>query len=185
MNKKPFGTTGEMLSEMCLGTMMFGDRCDQSESDRILAMAMENGVNFVDTAAMYCKGVTEEILGHILKGRREKLFIGTKVNHHDPQVIRTSIDESLARMKLAYVDLYMLHWPKQGMNPTEMMGALNDVVQQGKARFVGCCNFPAWLFAHFNAIAQQNDWPKLVCNQIPCELPTAQAVGLQGRTASC
>lgn len=167
MNYVPFGATGQQVSEMCLGTMMFGDRCDQAESDRILATALDHGVNFVDTAASYVNGRTEEILGEILKGRRDKLFIATKVNNIDPQVIRTSIDESLKRLQLDAVDLYLLHWPKAGMNPTEMMAALNDVVKAGKARFVGCCNFPAWLLAHFNAIAAQNNWPSLVCNQIP------------------
>lgn len=167
MNYVPFGATGQQVSEMCLGTMMFGDRCDQAESDRILATALDHGVNFVDTAAMYVNGRTEEILGHILKGRRDKLFLATKVNSIDPQVIRTSIDESLKRLQLDAVDLYLLHWPKAGMNPTEMMAALNDVVKAGKARFVGCCNFPAWLLAHFNAVAAQNNWPSLVCNQIP------------------
>lgn len=167
MNYVTFGTTGVSVSQLCLGTMMFGDRCDQTESDRILALALEQGVNFVDTAAMYVNGGTETILGQILPGRREKLFVATKVNSIDPQVIRSSIDESLQRMQLDYVDLYMLHWPKAGMNPTAMMSALNDVVQAGKTRFVGCCNFPAWLVGHFNSIAAQQGWPKLVCNQIP------------------
>ena len=70
-----FGDTGETVSEMCLGTMMFGRRCDQAESDRILGIAIDHGVTFVDTAAMYEDGYKEEILGHILKGRRDKLFI--------------------------------------------------------------------------------------------------------------
>jgi aryl-alcohol dehydrogenase-like predicted oxidoreductase len=70
-------------------------------------------------------------------------------------------------MKLDYVDLYMIHWPKVGMRPAEMMEALAAVVKAGKARFVGCCNYPAWLLAHSNEIAAVNGWPKLVCNQIP------------------
>ena len=168
MNMIEFGLTGEKVSEMCLGTMMFGDRCDQAESDRILSAAMEQGVTFVDTAASYCQGATEEILGHILKGKRDRLFIGTKVTKSTAaDWVLQSLDESLARMQLDYVDLYMIHWPRENMQTTEMMAALNTVVQQGKARFVGCCNFPAWLVAHCNAIAERNGWAKLVCNQIP------------------
>jgi aryl-alcohol dehydrogenase-like predicted oxidoreductase len=162
-----FGKTGEKVSEMCLGTMMFGQRCDQEEADRILGAAMERGVNFIDTAAMYGNGLTEEILGGIIKGRRDQLFIGTKVlKGLDAQSILESIDESLARMGIDYVDLYMIHWPIEGMRPVEMMEALNQVVAQGKARYVGCCNYPAWLVAHSNAIAERNGWPSLVCNQV-------------------
>ena len=167
MNYVPFGATGVTVSEFCLGTMMFGDRCDQAESDRILGTAIDNGVTFIDTAAMYVNGGTETILGHILKGRRDQLFVATKVNYIEPEIIRSSIDESLQRLQLDAVDLYLLHWPKPGMNPTAMMAALNDVVQAGKARFVGCCNYPAWLLAHMNSIADRNGWPRLVCNQIP------------------
>lgn len=167
MNYVPFGATGMTVSEMCLGTMMFGDRCDRAEADRILGTAMDHGVTFIDTAAMYTNGQTEAILGEILPGRREQLLIATKVNSIDPQTIRTSIDESLQRMQIDYVDLYLLHWPKAGMDPVAMMAALNDVVKAGKSRFVGCCNFPAWLLGHFNAVAQQHDWPRLACNQIP------------------
>ena len=168
MNIVEFGITGEKVSEMCLGTMMFGDRCDLAESDRILSAAIEQGVTFIDTAASYCQGGTEEILGNILKGRRDGLFIGTKVtNSTDADWILQSLDESLTRMQLDHVDLYMIHWPRENMRTVEMMEALNTVVQQGKARFVGCCNFPAWLVAHCNAIAERNSWAKLVCNQIP------------------
>ena len=167
MNYVPFGATGATVSKMCLGTMMFGARCDQAESERILATAMAHGVNFIDTAAMYVNGGTETILGQILKGRRDQLFLATKVDNIDPQVIRHSIDESLQRMQQEYVDLYMLHWPKPGMDTTAIMSALNDVVKAGKARFVGCCNYPAWLLAHMNGIADRNGWPRLVCNQIP------------------
>jgi aryl-alcohol dehydrogenase-like predicted oxidoreductase len=152
---------------MCLGTMMFGQRCDQAEADRILGAAMDRGVNFIDTAAMYADGYTEEILGRIIKGRRDQLFIGTKVHKGiDARSIVESIDESLARLQIDAVDLYMIHWPVPGMQPQEMMAALHQVVSQGKARYVGCCNYPAWLLAHSNALADRNGWPRLVCNQI-------------------
>lgn len=167
MKQVLLANTGEKVSEMCLGTMMFGTRCDQAESDRILGAAIDQGVNFIDTAAMYGQGLTEEILGRVIKGRREQLFIGTKVHKGVyAQSILESIDESLTRLQLDYVDLYMIHWPVEGMQPVEMMEALNRVVSQGKARYVGCCNYPAWLLAHSNAIAERNGWPRLVCNQI-------------------
>ena len=76
MNTIEFASTGVQVSELCLGTMMFGGRCDEAESDRILSASMDQGVTFIDTAAGYCQGVTEEILGRIMQGRRDKLFVG-------------------------------------------------------------------------------------------------------------
>lgn len=162
-----FDGTGEKVSEMCLGTMMFGSRCDEAEADRILSTAIEHGVTFIDTAAMYAGGRTEEILGQLVRGKRDNLFIGTKVHKGvDGKSIIDSIDESLSRMQIDYVDLYMIHWPVPGMRPLEIMEALNRVVEQGKARYVGCANYPAWLFAHSNAIAARNGWAPLICNQV-------------------
>jgi aryl-alcohol dehydrogenase-like predicted oxidoreductase len=171
MRTKTFGTTGVPVSEMCLGTMMFGERCDEAEAARILAAALDQGVTFVDTAAMYANGRTEEILGRIMGARREQIFLATKVHKGvDGASIRESVDESLARLRTDYVDLYLIHWPREGMRPAEIMAALNEVVVQGKARFVGCCNYPAWLVAHSNAIAEREGWAKLVCNQVPYNL---------------
>ena len=168
MKYTKFASTDEMVSELNLGTMMFGGRCDEAEADRILGLAVERGVNFVDTAAMYGNGLTEEILGRIMKGgRREKLFLTTKVAKGvDRESILSSIDESLTRMQTDYVDLYLIHWPVEGMKPTEIMEALNTVVESGKARYVGCCNYPAWLLAHHNAIAAANGWARMLNNQV-------------------
>lgn len=167
-----FGSTGVQLSEMCLGTMMFGDRCDASAAARIVSAAFDAGVNFIDTAAMYCDGLTEEILGRILATRgRNQFFIETKVHKGiDKQSIVESLNESLDRLKMDYVDLYLIHWPQKGMYPEEVMRALQEVVQSGKTRFVGCCNYPAWLLAYHNAIAERHGWPRLISNQIPYNL---------------
>lgn len=171
MKQVELGNTGEKVSEMCLGTMMFGDRCDEAEADQILGLAMDNGVNFIDTAAMYCNGRTEDILGRLMKGRRDKLFITTKVHKGiDGKSIVESIDESLSRMQIDYVDLYLIHWPLPGMRPAEIMEALNRVVEQGKARYVGGANYPAWLFAHSNSIAARNGWSPLISNQVAYNL---------------
>jgi len=171
MNNVEFASTGVQISEMCLGTMMFGDRCDETESALVLNTALENGVNFVDTAASYCNGKTEEILGRLLKGKRDQIFLGTKVTRStDADWILQSLDESLTRLQTDYIDLYMIHWPREQMNVTAMMEALNKTVVAGKALFIGCCNFPAWLVAHCNAIAERNCWAKLINNQIPYNL---------------
>ncbi|MEM7126142.1 MAG: aldo/keto reductase [Chloroflexota bacterium] len=168
MKTTTFGNSGQQVSEMCLGTMMFGDRCNEGESDRILGTAIDQGVTFIDTAASYCKGETEAILGRILGSRREQLFVGSKIKSKTPPAdFAQSLDDSLTRLQTDYVDLYMIHWPHAQMQTMEMMESLNGLVESGKTRHVGCCNFPAWLFAHCNAIAQRNGWAQLVCNQIP------------------
>lgn len=167
MHYTTLGKTGEKISEMCLGTMMFGGRADEAESRRIMDMAIDHGVTFIDTAAMYGDGRTEEIVGRCIHGKRDGLFITTKVHKGvDAKTIRESINQSLARMQLDYVDLYLIHWPKVGMAPPEIMEALDTVVKEGKTRYVGCSNYPAWLFAYSNTIALLNDWAPLVCNQV-------------------
>ena len=171
MKTVELSTTGVQVSELCLGTMMFADRCDYAASEAIVNAALEHGINFIDTAAMYTAGACEEFLGRILKGKRDQVFLGTKVAKGvDRESILTSLDESLARLQTDHVDLYMIHWPVQGMRVAEVMQALNETVTSGKARFVGCCNYPAWLVAHSNAIAERNGWARLVCNQVAYNL---------------
>jgi aryl-alcohol dehydrogenase-like predicted oxidoreductase len=168
MKQVTFGKTGVKVSHLCLGTMMFGRRTDEAEASRIISAALDAGVNFVDTAAMYGEGAAEELLGRILKPARKKVFLATKVHRGiDAEAITQSLEESLRRLQTDFVDLYMIHWPKKGMKPMEVMQALNDVVKSGKARFVGCCNYPAWLFCYSNAIARLQGWAELVCNQVP------------------
>ncbi len=179
MKQVVFGNTGAKVSEMCLGTMMFGKRTEEAEAGRILSYALDHGVTFLDTAAMYGEGVCEEMLGRLLAGRRNKFFLATKVHRGVGYAdISGSLDESLRRLRTECVDLYMIHWPRVGMNPLEIMRALNDVVKGGKARFVGCCNYPAWLLEHHNAIARANGWALLACNQIPYN-PVERGVELE------
>ena len=160
------------ISKICLGTMTFGDSCDYSLTERIVKTAYEKGVNFFDTAAMYVDGVTEEYLGKALKGiDRESFFVGTKVvKGIDAESILTGIDESLLRLQMDYVDLYMIHWPVKGMNLTEMMGALNQVVELGKAKYIGVCNFSCYLMASANSVAAEKGWHRLECNQVAYNL---------------
>ena len=168
MKQVTFGKTGVKVSHLCLGTMMFGKRTDEAEAGRMVSAALDAGVNFLDTAAMYGEGAAEELLGRILKPARKKVFLATKVHRGvDAEAITGSIEESLRRLQTDYLDLYLIHWPKKGMKPVEVMQALNGVVKSGKARFVGCCNYPAWLFCSSNAISKLNGWTQFACNQVP------------------
>jgi len=121
---------------------------------------------------MYSGGVSEEFVGKALSPiDREKLFVGTKVvKGIDKASIISGLDESIKRLDMDYVDLYMVHWPVPGMHLTEMMDALNECVKTGKTKLVGCCNFPAYLMASSNAIAIENGWEKMVCNQVAYNL---------------
>ena len=171
MKKVNLGTSGEQVSEFCLGTMNFADRCDFRATDRIVNEALNLGINFFDTAPMYSDGKCEEFLGKILKRNRKKVFIATKVHKGiDRKSLLESIDASLSRLQTDYVDLFLIHWPVPEMNVLEVMGTLNEIVESGKSRFVGCSNYPAWLFAHSNQIAANNNWAKLICNSIPYNL---------------
>ena len=168
MNTVPFGRTGEHVSEMCLGSMMFGDRCDEAGPIAFCppqwSKAPVSSTRPPCTALASPRRSSAAGSGSPPPGR----VPGDKVHKGiDAPSILSSIDESLARLQTDYVDLYLIHWPVEGMRPGEIMEALARVVEQGKARFVGCCNYPAWLLAHSNAIASENGWPRLVCNQIP------------------
>jgi len=172
MKYTPFANHPLQVSKLCLGTMTFAASCDYPLSEQIVRTALDNGINFFDTAAMYADGLAEEYLGKSLKSvDREKVFVGTKVvKGIDANSIISGMDESLKRLAMDYVDLYMIHWPVEGMNLTEMMSALNQVVQSGKTKLVGVCNFPAYLIASSNRIAAENGWPALVCNQVAYNL---------------
>ena len=167
----PFVDPSQKVSRICLGTMTFGGPCDRAASISIVDAAVEAGINFFDTAPMYADGVSEEYLGQALAGRREKAVIATKVHAGlDEAAILSSLDASLRRLQTDYVDLLAIHWPAVGMNLSSMMGGLAKAVRSGKARHVGCCNFPAWLLASSNSVALQHGWPALRSHQVAYNL---------------
>jgi aryl-alcohol dehydrogenase-like predicted oxidoreductase len=166
MRYNALGRTGLFVSELCLGTMTFGGKgfwevigkLGAQEVESLLGTALDAGVNFIDTADVYAEGESERLVGTALAalGRpRDQLVVATKVRGRmgpgPNQVgltrahILASIDASLNRLKLDFVDLYQIH----GVDPytpiEETVAALDDVVRAGKARYVGYCNLPAWL----------------------------------------
>lgn len=164
MEYRQMGRTGLRVSALCLGTMQFGWTADEALSFKILSASVEAGINFIDTADVYSRwapgnpgGVSETIIGKWLKKSgipREKLVIATKVRGKmgdDPngeglsrQHIMQAVEASLRRLQIDYIDLYQAHAVDANVPIKETLKAMDDLVQQGKVRYIGCSNFPAW-----------------------------------------
>jgi 1-deoxyxylulose-5-phosphate synthase len=164
MKTKRMGRTGLKVSEICLGTMTFGQQCDEPTSFSIMDAAVEQGIDFFDTADAYpmggtieTVGSTEEIVGKWMKGRREEIVLATKCwapmgrrpNERglSRKHIFDAVEKSLRRLQTDYIDLYQVHAPDSDTPIDETMRALDDLVHQGKVRYLGCSNFGAWLLA--------------------------------------
>lgn len=179
------GNTGLDVSKLCLGCMSFGDPnawihkwvLDEEESRKIIKRALELGINFFDTANVYSKGVSEEILGRALKdyANRDEVVIATKVciqMREGPnggglsrKAIMSEIDHSLRRLGTDYVDLYIIHRRDYNTPIEETMEALHDVVKAGKARYIGASSMYAWQFQKALYIAEKNGWTRFVSMQ--------------------
>jgi len=164
MEYRNLGSTGLKVSELCLGTMQFGWTADQALSNQILSAAYEAGINFLDTADVYSRwvagnpgGVSETIIGAWMKHSqipREQLVIATKVRGRmgdGPNAeglsrvhIFQAVEASLRRLKTDYIDLYQAHSFDESTPIEETLSAFTDLVRQGKVRYVGCSNYPAW-----------------------------------------
>ena len=158
------GRTGLSVSRLCLGTMTFGLQCDEPTSVAILDRAAEHGITFLDTADVYplggsveTVGRTEDIVGRWLGKRRHEFVVATKCagvmgtrswdRGASRKHILDAIEGSLQRLRTDYVDLYQLHHPDPDTPIDETLRALDDVVRAGKARYIGCSNFPAYRVA--------------------------------------
>ncbi|MCZ7544424.1 MAG: aldo/keto reductase [Anaerolineae bacterium] len=177
------GRTGLKVSRICLGMMTYGTPAwrawvlDEETSRPIIKRAVELGINFFDTADMYSLGVSEEITGRALRDftRRDEVVIATKVYHpmsDDPNArglsrkhIMDSIDASLRRLGLDYVDLYQIHRWDYSTPIEETLEALHDVVRAGKARYIGASSMYAWQFAKALYVADLHGWTRFVSMQ--------------------
>ncbi|MFH2104188.1 MAG: aldo/keto reductase [Chloroflexota bacterium] len=164
MKYKNLGNTDLKVSSLCLGSMQFGWTADEALSLRILSEAYHSGINFIDTANIYSRwaegnpgGVSERIIGNWLKENkipREKIVLATKVRGNmgagkqdeglSRQHIMKAVEDSLRRLQTDYIDLYQAHWPDDATPIEETLSALDDLVKQGKVRFIGASNYPAW-----------------------------------------
>lgn len=182
MQIRRLGRTGLKVSEICLGTMTFGNQCDERMSFAIMDKAAEHGVYFFDTADAYpvppspeTAGRTEEFIGAWLQGNRNRFVLATKCRirvGHGPndeglsrRHIMKAVEDSLRRLRTDYIDLYQPHAPDPDTPLEETLRALDDLVRQGKVRYLGCSNFPAWQVALSLGISAKHDWARFDCVQ--------------------
>jgi len=155
MQYRTLGETGVQVSELCLGVMTFGGRTDESEGARIVHRALDAGINFIDTANVYNRGRSEEITGKVLEGKRDQVFLATKVHgkmgdapndagNSRYHIIR-QVEASLKRLRTDRIDLYYLHRPDPNTALEEEIRALDDLVHQGKILYAGTSHYPAWV----------------------------------------
>ncbi len=149
------GRTGLQVSRICLGTNMFGaDYVEDSRALSVVDQAIEQGINFIDTADLYNDGKSEEVVGKAVKGRRDRFVIGTKgfaptgpgVNDKglSRKHVLEAVEGSLRRLGTDYIDLYQVHWWDPNTPIEETLRTLDNLVRQGKIRYIGCSNFAAW-----------------------------------------
>jgi aryl-alcohol dehydrogenase-like predicted oxidoreductase len=154
MQYRQLGRTGVEVSRLCLGTMMFGGPTNEADSIRIMHGALDQGINFFDTANMYNAGESEVVVGKAIRQRRSDVVLATKggapmgPSANDRGASRRNLtralDESLRRLNTDHVDLYYVHLPDAQTPIEESLRALDDFVHQGKVRYIGCSNFRAW-----------------------------------------
>jgi aryl-alcohol dehydrogenase-like predicted oxidoreductase len=176
MKYRNLGNSGLKVSVIGLGTNQFGSKVSPKETANIIAAARDGGVNLLDTANIYQKGRSEKAIGKAIKGNRDAVLIATKVFHtvepggpndggSSRKHIFTAIEDSLKRLDIDYVDLYQLHSWDENTPLEESMQALDDLVREGKTRYIGASNFSAWQLTQANAIARQNGWTQFVSLQ--------------------
>ena len=183
MNLRYMGKTGVKVSELCFGTMTFGGQgywqsigtLDQKQADALINIALDAGINFFDTANVYSFGLAEEMLGKALGKRRQDIILATKVRGrmserpNDVGLSRRHIIESceasLKRLGTDYIDLYQVHSFDPFTPLEETMSVLNDLVHQGKIRYIGCSNFTGWQLMKALSISAKNGWENFVTLQ--------------------
>jgi aryl-alcohol dehydrogenase-like predicted oxidoreductase len=179
MEMRTLGSTGVQVSEYCLGAMMFGKwgNPDHEDCVRIAQRAFDAGVNFVDTADVYSQGESEEIVGQAIAGRRDDVVLATKVMapmSDDPNMrgnsrrwIQREVENSLRRLDTEWIDLYQVHRPDESADVDDTLGALSDLVHQGKVRYAGSSTFPAEHIVEAQWVAERRRRERFRCEQPP------------------
>jgi aryl-alcohol dehydrogenase-like predicted oxidoreductase len=185
MRYRLLGKSGLRVSELCLGTMTFGEDwgwgSSKDESRKVYDAFLEAGGTFIDTANVYTNGTSELLLGEFLAGHRERIVLATKYTNADPgndpnaagnhrKSMMQAVEASLKRLKTDYIDVYWLHIWDQITPIEEVMRAFDDLVRQGKILYAGVSDMPAWLVAKANTLAELRGWTSFVGLQIEYSL---------------
>ncbi|WP_406108538.1 aldo/keto reductase [Micromonospora globbae] len=182
MRYRVLGRTGIEVSVHCLGTMMFGfvGNPDHDDCTRIIHAALDQGINFVDTADMYSAGESETIVGKALHGRRDDVVLATKVHFpmgegrnrggNSRRWIIREVEESLRRLNTDWIDLYQVHRPDPTTDIEETLSVLTDLVRQGKIRAFGCSTFPAEQIVEAHHVAERRGLHRFRTEQPPYSL---------------
>jgi aryl-alcohol dehydrogenase-like predicted oxidoreductase len=175
MEYRRIGRSGLKVSEICLGTMTFGHSVDEAGAARLVNLALDAGVNFFDTADAYSRGQSELLLGKALKSRRREAVVATKFfNPMGPGPndsgmsrvhIMNAIEDSLRRLQMDHVDLYYIHHVDVQTPLEEMLRAVDDLVHQGKVRYVACSNYQAWRLCEALWISDSKNLARFECYQ--------------------
>ncbi len=175
MEYRRLGETGLMVSELCLGCMTFGREADEEDSKKLVARFLEAGGNFIDTADVYTRGVSEEITGRAIKSVRDDVVLATKVRFpmgegpNDVGLSRKHInqgcEDSLRRLGTDYIDLYQVHCWDAATPLEETLDALADLVRAGKVRYIGVSNFTAWQLVKSVGLSDALGLERFVCLQ--------------------
>jgi len=154
MKYKRLGKAGVKVSELCLGTMIYGQQVEEAPAIKIIRRAVDLGINFLDTADTYVNGRSEQIVGKAIEGQRDDIVLATKVyNRMGPgpndeglsrKHIMHAVEASLTRLGTDYIDLYQVHRFDATTPLAETLSALTDLVDMGKVHYIGCSNFAAW-----------------------------------------
>ena len=184
MEKRKIPNSTIEVSTICLGTMTFGTPVGEKDAIKLTHWAIDNGINFIDTANMYegytrsvgsSGGIAEEILGKALPGRRDKVILATKLGNQvgpepedegtSPAAIRIQLERSLKRLATDYIDIYYLHKPDTNTPMIEILNAMNREIEAGKVRYYGISNYSAEQLSELLKVADENSLPRPVIHQ--------------------
>ena len=174
MELKKIGRSGLKVTPICLGTMTLGSQVGESDSIKIIKSAIDSGINFLDTADGYSGGKSEEIIGKALKGNRDSVVLATKVGAKvgpklefdlSRKYIMQTVEGSLRRLQTDYIDLYYCHFPDYDTPLDETLRAMDDLIHQGKVRYIGCSNFKAWMICKALWISDRYNLDRFVCSE--------------------